>query len=40
MIGHGGLLRAFSFARPVRGSGACLGYLPPDMPRLGFRCAI
>ena len=21
MIGHGGLLRAFSFARPIRGSG-------------------
>ena len=31
MIGHGGLLRAFSSARPIRGSG--LGDLPPDMPR-------
>ena len=28
MIGHGGLLRAFSFAC-LR---ACLGDLPPDMP--------
>ena len=33
MIGHGGLLRAFSFARPIRGFWACLGDIPPDMPR-------
>ena len=26
MIGHGGLLRAFSFARPIRGSGHVKGY--------------
>ena len=25
MIGHGGLLRAFSFARPIRGSGHIKG---------------
>ena len=33
VIGHGGLLRAFSFARPYKGIWACLGHLPPDMPR-------
>ena len=33
MIGHGGLLSAFSFARPDKGFWACLGDLPPDMPR-------
>ena len=31
-IEHGGLLRAFSFARPITGYCACLGDLPPDMP--------
>ena len=31
VIGHGGLLRAFSFARPIRGSGHV--YPPPDMTR-------
>ena len=41
MIGHGGLLRAFSFARPRRDSGHVRqGIYPPDMPRLGFRYAI
>ena len=29
VIGHGGLLRDFSFARPISGSGD----LPSDMPR-------
>ena len=36
VIGYGGLLRAFSFARPIRGSGHVyprLGDLPPDMLR-------
>ena len=33
MIGYGGLLTTFSFARPIRGSGQCLGDLPPDMPK-------
>ena len=34
MIGHGGLLRAFFLARsPDKGFWACLGDLPPDMPR-------
>ena len=36
VIGHGGLLREFSFARPRspdKGSWACLGDLPQDMPR-------
>ena len=28
MIGHGGLLRAFSFARPIRGSGHVYGISP------------
>ena len=28
MIGHGGLLRAFSFARPIRGLGMSRGYTP------------
>ena len=28
MIGHGGLLRALSFARPIRGSGLSRGYTP------------
>ena len=28
MIGHGGLLRAFSFARPIRGSGHVRGSTP------------
>ena len=28
VIGHGGLLRAFSFARPIRGSGHVWGYIP------------
>ena len=36
MIEHGGFLGAFSFAHPIRVSGlvsACLGDIPPDMPR-------
>ena len=35
MIGHGRLLRAFSFAwgMPDKGFWACPGDLPPDMPR-------
>ena len=43
VIGHGGLLREFSFARPIctdKGFWECLGNLPLDMPRrpgdLGF----
>ena len=32
MIGHGGLLRAFSFARPIRGSGH-LGMSRGSTPR-------
>ena len=28
MIGHGGLLRTFSFARPIRGSGMSRGSTP------------
>ena len=39
MIGHGGLLRAFSFARPIRGSGHVSGKYPqiwPDDRRLEF----
>ena len=28
MIGHGGLLRAFSFARPIRVLGMSRGYTP------------
>ena len=32
MIGHGGLLGAFSFARPIRGSGMSRGSTP-DMLR-------
>ena len=32
VTGHGGLLRAFSFARPITGSGHTSD-LPPDMPR-------
>ena len=30
-MGHGGLLRAFSFTHPS--FWVCLGDLPPDMPR-------
>ena len=36
VIGHGGLLREFSFARPIctdKGFWECLGNLPLDMPR-------
>ena len=32
MIGHGGLLSVF-FRSPDEGFWACLGDLPPDMPR-------
>ena len=42
LIGHGGLLRAFTVARPIRGSGHVQGSHPqpcPDGRRLGFRCA-
>ena len=37
-IGHGGLLSVFH--SPDKGFWACLGDLPPDGLRLGFRCAI
>ena len=33
MIGHGGLLRVFSFRSPDKGFWACLGDITPDMPR-------
>ena len=36
MIGHGGLLRAFSFARPVRGAAHVWGIYPQTCPDLGF----
>ena len=36
MIWHGGLLRAFSFARPVRGSAHVQGIYPQTCPDLGF----
>ena len=36
MIGHGGLLRAFSFARPIRGSGHVYGIYPQTTGDLGF----
>ena len=32
MIGHGGLLRAFSFARPIRGSEHVQGIYPQTCP--------
>ena len=32
MVGHGGLLRAFSFACPVRGSGHVKGIYPQTCP--------
>ena len=43
VIGHGGLFRVFSFARPIRGFGHVYGIYPqtcPDGRRLGFRYAI
>ena len=33
VIGHVGLLRTFSFAHPIRGSGHGYGDVLPDMPR-------
>ena len=36
MIGHGGLLRAFSFARPIRSSGHVQGIYPQTCPDLSF----
>ena len=36
MIGHGGLLRAFFFARPIRGSGHVQGIYPQTAGDLGF----
>ena len=36
VIGHGGLLRAFSFARPIRGSGHVEAIYPQTCPDLGF----
>ena len=36
MIGHGGLLRAFSFARPIRCSGHVQGIYPQMAEDLGF----
>ena len=42
LIGHGGLLRAFSFARPIRGSGHVWGIYRqtcPDGQIIGFCCA-
>ena len=43
VIGYGGLLRAFSFVLPIRGSGHVYVIYPqrcPDGRRLGLRCAI
>ena len=43
VIGYGGLLRAFSFAHSIRGSGHVQGIYPqtcPDGRRIGFRYAI
>ena len=36
VIGHGGLLRVFSFARPIRGSGHVEAIYPQTCPDLGF----
>ena len=36
MIGHGGSLRAFSFARPIRGSGHVYGIYPQTARDLGI----
>ena len=43
VIGHGGLLSVFSFARPIRGSGHVYGIYSQTCPegrRLGFRAAL
>ena len=44
MIGHGGLLRAFSFARPIRsywgGGGVVHGGMTSTVPPRNFGCHI